>query len=301
MNARRFIPFLVLVFAAVTARAEVEITLKNAFIKKFKDRATIDAKFTFDKAHAKPNPPNKDGDLHAAGRAPEIGLATVAEIMNAKDEDAGVAAIHAVEGTNTSRAVVGAWRLWAEHGGGDPHVQGKALTKFTTTNPDHVFQVHPLTKIGDIDMRDSLHAISGFKYKEAEDAFHRYENTRCRITPGATTTKLTTTMAGFNYVEFILEVLDDPVALTDGKQVFASVLDLDGNMLIRRRRMIFIADTPPERAVRNLHQGDQLHVVGIPRIDLALVKWRVDHAKERPEVLTWSLPYEIIVVAAFSE
>lgn len=299
MHSRRFVPFLVLVFAAVAARAEVEITLKNKFIDQFKERATISAKFTFDKAHAHANPAKKDGDLHAAGRAPEIGLATVAEIMNAKNEDAGVAAIHAVEGTTTSRPVVGAWRLWAEHGGGEPQVQGKTLPKFTSTNPDHVFQVHPLTKIGDIDMRDSLRPISGFAYKDAEDAFHRYENIRCKIKPGATTTKLTTSMAGFNYVEFILELLDDPVALPDGKKVFAAVLDLDGNMLIRKRRMIFIADTPPERAVRNLHQGDQLHVVGIPRINLALVAWRAEHAQERPEVLTWNLPYEIIVVGVF--
>ncbi len=301
MLSRRFIPIFSLLFLAVVARAEVEITLKNSFIEKFKERATIDARFTFDKAHARPNPPKKDGDLHAAGRAPEIGLATVAEIVNAKDEEAGVGAIHDVEGTDTSLAVSGAWRIWAEHGGGQPHVQGKALQRFDTTNPDHVFQIHPLTKIKDIDMRDSLHPIDGFTYKNAEDAFTRYENTRCKITPGARTTKLTTTMAGFNYVEFIMEVLQDPITLADGKKVFSSVLDLDGNMLIRKRRMIFIKDTPPELAVRNLHAGDQLHVVGIPRIDLALVLWRVEHSKERPEVLTWSLPYEIIVVAVIKD
>ncbi|MEK6371084.1 MAG: hypothetical protein AABO58_00125 [Acidobacteriota bacterium] len=301
MHSRRFIPILSLLFVAAGARAEVEITLKNSFIAKFKERATINAKFIFDKAHARPNTPKKDGDLHAAGRAPEIGLATVAEIMNAKDEVAGVGAIHDVEGTNASRDVTGAWRIWAEHGGGEPHVQGKPLPKFNSTNPDHVFQIHPLTRIGDIDMGDSLRATDGFTYKDAEDAFTRYENVRCKITPGVTTTKLTTSMAGFNYVEFIMEVLEDPIALPDGKKVFASVLDLDGNMLIRKRRMMFISDTPPERAVRNLHAGDQLHVVGIPRINLALVAWRVANAKVRPEVLTWNLPYEIIVVAAFAE
>src|ERR1700688_5265447 len=59
------------------ARAEIQITLQNAFVEKYKDRATIDAAFTVDKAHARPNPPASDGDLHAAGRAPEIGLAAV--------------------------------------------------------------------------------------------------------------------------------------------------------------------------------------------------------------------------------
>jgi len=40
-------------------------------------------------------------------------------------------------------------------------------------------------------------------------------------------------------------------------------------------------------------------VVGIPRINLALVAWRAAHAQERPEVLSWNLPYEIIVVGVF--
>src|SRR5436305_8573782 len=66
------------------AYADIQIILKNSFIEKFKNRVTIDASFTVDKAHAKPNPPAKDGDLHAAGRAPEIGLPAVAEVMNAQ-------------------------------------------------------------------------------------------------------------------------------------------------------------------------------------------------------------------------
>jgi len=42
-----------------------------------------------------------------------------------------------------------------------------------------------------------------------------------------------------------------------------------------------------------------LHVLGIPRIDLALVSWRVRNAGTRPEALRWDLPYEIIVVGVF--
>src|SRR5258708_14227856 len=65
------------------ARADVQITLQDTFIERYKDRATLDATYTVDKAHPRANPTAKDGDLHAAGRAPEIGLAAVAEVMNA--------------------------------------------------------------------------------------------------------------------------------------------------------------------------------------------------------------------------
>src|SRR5438067_2867868 len=62
----------------------IHITLRNAFITEYKNRATIDTTYTVDKAHPHPNPASKDGDLHIAGRAPEAGLPIVAEIMNAK-------------------------------------------------------------------------------------------------------------------------------------------------------------------------------------------------------------------------
>ena len=48
-----------------------------------------------------------------------------------------------------------------------------------------------------------------------------------------------------------------------------------------------------------MQPGDCLHVLGIPRVDLALVSWCAKHAIERPEVLTWSMPYEIVVVGEY--
>ena len=122
-NAWQGIGLLILLLIPVVAQAQIEITLKNSFIEKFKDRATIDATFTVDKAHKRPNPGAKDGDLHIAGRAPEIGLAIVAEIMNAKDEDSAVNLIHSVEGTNKTVKLSGAWRLWCEHGGESKQIQ----------------------------------------------------------------------------------------------------------------------------------------------------------------------------------
>ncbi len=293
--------FLLVSAFAVAAHAQVEITLNNSFINEFKNRATITATYTVDKSHHKPNPASKDGDIHAAGRAPEIGLATVAEIMNAKEQKPGMNAILAVEGTTKTVKITGAWRLWPEHAGGEPQVQGAELEKFDTTNPDHVFQIHPIVSVNAIDVRNSFHPIAGFTPKDAENAFTRYENIRCKIIPEASTTKLMTNMAGFNYVEFGMDLNEDPAALPDGTAVFATVKTLDGDLLIRKRRMIFLKDTPPEKAVRKLHKGGHLHVLGIPRIDLALVAFRAEHATDRPEVLDWNLPYEMVIVGIFTE
>ena len=68
--------------------------------------------------------------------------------------------------------------------------------------------------------------------------------------------------------------------------------------------MVFAKGTPPELIARNLEVGDRLHVLGIPRISLKLVDWRVDNAaremsENNRDVLRWNLPYEIIVVAVY--
>jgi hypothetical protein len=298
---RHALRFLAISALAVAAHAQVEITLNNSFIAEFEERATITATYTVDKSHHKPNPAAKDGDIHAAGRAPEIGLATVAEIMNAKEQKPAMNAILAVEGTTNTVKVTGAWRVWPEHAGGEPQVQGTELEKFDTTNPDHVFQIHPIVNVNAIDTRPSFHPIVGFKPKDAEDAFTRYENIRCKIMPGTTTTKIMTSMAGFNYVKFRMDLVQDPVALADGTKVFASVSTLDDDLLVRKLRMIFVKDTPPDKAVRKLHKGGHLTVLGIPRVDLALVAWRAAHATEKPEVLDWTLPYEMIIVGVFTD
>jgi hypothetical protein len=213
-------------------------------------------------------------------------------------------AIVAAEGSESETVkITGAWRLWPEHAGGKDQVQDGPMDPIKNTNPDHVFQIHPIASVNAIDTRKSFHPITGFTPKDAERAFTQYENLRCRIIPGAQQTTIMTNMAGFNYVKFRMELVDDPEPFRagDGTVAFASVSTLDDELLVRRRRMIFLKDTPPEKKVRTMKKGGHLIVLGIPRIDLALVNYRVEHATDQPEVLDWNLPYEIVVVGVFAE
>ena len=314
--AQYAISALIVIFFPLAASAQIQITLKNTFIEKFKDRATIDATFTVDKAHKTPNPASKDGDLHVAGRAPEIGLATVSEIMNAKDEDAAVKAIHAAEPTHKSVKLSGAWRIWCEHGGDDKQVQGAPLTKpFDTTNPPHVFEVHPITSLNGNSISESLKPITGFATKDAETSFTSYENKKCQLVPDGTkkTTTIITSMAGFNYVEFRIKLLEAPHTVADGMMVFASVLKLkapddtanedeeDDAIIVQKRRMVFVKGSAPETAVKSLAKGAVLHVLGVPRISLTLVSFRTHNTKKFPGILNWNLPYEMLIVAVYND
>jgi hypothetical protein len=288
----------VLVASAV---ANIEITLKNEFIEQFKNTATISVSFVVDKAHVKPNAATKDGDLHVAGRADEVGLAIVAEIMNAASQKTAVDAIHAAEGKGNAIPLTGVWRIWCEHGGDVEQKQGQPLKPFTTTNPPHVFEIHPITTLNSKSIIGSLHPIAGYKPKDAENAFLKYESLKSHITVGAGTTSVTTTMAGFNYVEFMLVPLDDEQQeeLADGTAIFASARTLDGEILVHKRRMVFVKDSPEEKALKKLKSGEGMHVLGVPRISLKLLSFRASHHTENEEMLDWALPYEIAVVGFY--
>ena len=74
--------------------------------------------------------------------------------------------------------------------------------------------------------------------------------------------------------------------------------------------MVFVKGTKPEKTVRNLQKGQCMHALGMPRLDLALVSWRVSCSKNQvpntpncsdkfPDVLEWGIPYEIVVLADY--
>jgi len=288
-------------FARDGAHSGISITLKNEFIERYKNRATIATDFTVVHAHKKPNAPSKDGDMHVAGTAPQIELNSVAEIMNAKAETDAVDAIHKAESSGKPVKLEGAWRLWCEHGGTSRQVQGGTLPEIEDTNPDHVFEVHPVTKLAGKSLLTSLHKIDGYDPKEAKQAFLKYESLSSEIVPKATTTTIKTIMAGYNYVAFRLEVRGDSKELEDGRVLMANARDLDGDLVVRNRRMVFVKDSPPEQATKPLKIGECVDVLGIPRIDLALVSWRAHHKDDTPDALEWNLPYEILVVGVLGK
>ncbi len=285
---------------SAVSTADVAITLRNSFIDACKDRATIDAMLTVDMADSRPHPAFLDGDLHVAGRAPGIGLPVVAEMKNAASERRAVDRIHAAEGTGKPVRMEGAWRLWAEHVGSAEEVQGETVSPIEVTNPDHVFEIHPVTRFDGIGVLDSFRPIKGYRPGDAGVAFKSFGRIRCRIIPEKEGLTIVTPKGQHNDVEFVMEVATGrQQVVADGRFVNAAVLDLSGKRIVPKIRMVFVKDTTPERAVRTLAPGDRLHVFGLPRIDLSAVAYRARHSTERPELLDLDLPYEIVVVGVY--
>jgi len=279
---------------------EIEIQINRSFIEKYKNRVSINAAFTVDKSMASAVPTWLDGDLHFAGRAPQVALPLVGEIANAADEQEAVYLVRTAEGRGTPLNVSGVWRLWPEHAGSAVEKQGNPLPPFDTYKPDHVFEIHPITRMNGIDLRDSFRPVKGFSPGGAQRTFGIYEKVSCTLTVKPKTVSIVTLTGLYNDAEFIMEIAEDRQhVVADGRFVIAAARDLDGGLLVERLRMVFAKGTPPERAVSPLKRGDRLHVYGVPRLDLAEISRRVRDSGMNPALLTKPLPYEIVILGVY--
>jgi hypothetical protein len=283
----------------------ITIRLKKSWVEKYENAILIKADdFVVDRAHAKPNPASKDGDLHIAGRANStVSLPVVAEISNAKLVPKAVDMIHEAEGTEEAIPLQGVWRLWCEHSGISSQDQSKEASPATTTNPDHVFEIHPVTKVGNLEItKATFKPIIGFNPKDAAAAFGQYEGIPCEIQDEGDYVSIHTKMAGYNYVRFAACDVRDLQDLDDGISAFATVKVADADAeepeyLVKKVRVVAVKGTTAATALRKAADNHMaVTVIGIPRISLKLVSSRVKNADAHQERLAWDLPYEVIVM-----
>lgn len=304
-------PLLFFTVLCLESISQNTITLRRSFIDSFKNVVTISTRYDIWFTHHKANRPENDGDIHASGYDKIIGMPTVAEVMNAKDEQETIDIFIENEGkgksNNPKLEITGVWRLWPEHmGSGSNFFQGMKLSQATikkkTTNPDHVFEIHPITSVGNIDVTHSIHNIEGYTPKDAESAFKQIKAKKCVITSTKKTISFRTSTIGQNYIDMWIRI-DSLWEVEDGAFAYCLVLDSDFNpqsddvedkIVSNKTRLVFIKDSECFKQVMQKNVGDFMHILGTPRVNLAILSWREWISKKRPEVLSWALPFEII-------
>jgi hypothetical protein len=294
---------------ASTLQAET-LTLSLDFVNRCKNSATITAQFELDAHLTSPHKIGKsgdDGDVHMAGRAPEIQLPMVAEVMNA-GMDAESSSVDLMNSTQPGQtvALAGVWRIWFEHPSAGDQTQGDPVDVPANSNPDHVFEIHPITSFGGNDIADSSlipitapsdgHAYQAY---DANTAFGAYEKLTATVNLSDTAVSITAKKAGYNYTEFLLEPAGQAAQGDNGVFVLANIYDTSDEetpVTAAPHRMVFVDNTEPAKALQNLPAGQRLHVLGIPRVNLA------EAAAVTPgSPVDMALPYEIIVVAVFPD
>ena len=120
----------------------------------------------------------------------------------------------------------------------------------------------------------------------------------------ASAVTLSSPRSGDNYAEFTFRVSAKGTPLQDGGLAVAGDVipeggDADIEPLARNVRMIFVPGTPPLQKVSGgLSPGDELTVIGIPRVNLNALSAFVNAATPAARgIITRKLPYEMIVVA----
>lgn len=288
----------------VPAFGQTALVLKNAFIEANKNRATMSITLEVDHVLKKVHKIDRggdDGDIHMSGRSSDVGLPLVAEVMNAGlnvERKVLADALNADGGTTL--AVSGVWRIWFEHPGGD-QIQGEAVPLPTDTNPDHVFEIHPVTNFGGDSAADSFAPIPGYTAYDAQTAFTAYEKLRATIQSTNTSTTISATKTGFNYTEFVIELASPPQPSDDGGFLVLSKVmqDSEETVVDHLRRMVFPPDTPPAAVVAHCTTGATLHVLGIPRVNLERVSFIT--AQRPGQTVQTKLPYELVIVGIFPE
>ena len=219
--------------------------------------------------------------------------------MNAaqKGQTAAVTEIHKVEGTNTAVPVTGAWRFWFEHPA-KKQVQFEQVPVPENTNPDHSFEIHPIAKFDKNGVEGSFQNVPGFTPYDGDKAFSCYETLKVTVSATSSAVAISAAKAKYNYTQFRMTLAGTPKKLDDGG--FAVLADVDGaddEAVASNIRMIFVPGTAPfqELVSKKLGDGDEMHVIGIPRINLNAISSFV--AASGSKTVTRRLQYEMIVVA----
>ena len=309
---RKYQLLLVLIFISLLLFSQSTVRLKKTFVNEFKDKITIASEYNVWFTHHTPHSAADDADIHVAGYDDIVGMPTVAEMMNARDEQGGIDLFiqHEGEGNvnNPRLDVEGVWRLWPEHMGpsGTTFFQGMTLShatiKLKKTNPDHVFEIHPVTRVGTLDVTHTIKNIEGYEPKDARDAFNVIRNKQFSISSTNITISFTTKSVGQNYIDMWIRI-DSLWEVDDGAFAFCTVLDSDfdpdndniaDKKVSSKTRVAFVKNSESFNDVIQKNPGDFMHILGTPRISLAILSWREWVSDDRPEVLTWRMPFEII-------
>jgi hypothetical protein len=294
---------LVLASASLEGAAKQRVVrLRNSFIAHIKNRAQVtNLPFTVDHAKGDINSISEgsaDGDMHVAGRPGSfVALPMVAEVVNGRlVKDTVVARLRELAG-KPATTISGVWRLWFEHPPDVVLVQGGTVPKPSDTNPDHIFELHPITEVDGRKAASSFQMVPGYTAYTAAKAFGAYEKLEFRATKNSQTTTISSVMAGHNYTEFDAVLSGAPLHVNDATFVLADIQTPSGKSVVARPIRLVITDgtdVATAFASKKPRKGTKLKALGIPRVNLDIL---MDQAEDTPGELVKVLgAYEIIIV-----
>ncbi len=282
--------------------AEMSVWIRKDFVNKYRRRVTFEGAFKVDHAQPSVNSIKNDGDIHVVTTCPEVGLPMVSEVMNARLVPDCVQLLQDSQGTGNLISFAGVWRLWMEHPGTSQRQFSNNVIDGPVTNPDHVFEIHPLTKVGDFDLLSTIARIKDqdkeYEYHPAEKFVPYFKSQKFNVVKDGDFVKITGPKAIYNYVGFKFKKLTSEIfEVEDGYFIYASILDKSEKVLERKVRLALVNGTAVANEIKQTAVDRVSEVMATTRISLSTVSYQASHKKAANR----SLPYELVVLGTTSD
>ncbi len=202
--------------------------------------------------------------------------------------------------------VEGAFRIWFEgHDDGIPFREEERAVpeSYEDSGPPHLVEVHPLTRLGPLDLIDRVRFIEkngqtiGWK---SPQSFRRAVQTRITIRRRTVESRRyvvirCTCPRLANHYKLDVEVVYSPHPTDNGDGVVTTgrILDDEGEVLLARARLFALDGSPAHAVLRNVEPGERLTVYGLARVSLRPLLNRVRATEQAIQ-----LPIELVVLHA---
>lgn len=257
----------------------------------------------------KAHPVDKDCDLHVPLRSEAIKVPMLGEIKNACSIPEGVTSTHWTEELRplekkTVKAE-GVFRVWLEHPPeeeGERQCECEELPLYTSSNPDHMVELHPLTRLDDKSFLDHVKAVEKGKKKYKGSDGKRLTSTleKKKITiqketeDGESYIVIRGPKTGFNHWTLQATVKTTPKKARDGHYFAVDVLS--GAKVVKVNLPAFtIAGTETDKKITKAKAGDKVTLFGLVRLDLKTILKLVKDTEREIK-----MPYEMAVLAVES-
>lgn len=288
---------LLLAGQAIAQDQKTRLILSASFVNELKNRATVVSRMKVLKITPRSGS-QEDGDIHIYGQDDQVGLNTVAEVINAHmdAQKPAVKFFRSKEANQETVSVEGVWRMWCEHGGRVEHRQG------VMKNPEdleHVYEIHPVTRVDNFDLTGSFIACKERNsYTEAKKAFAHYDRLKCSLKRSDDSIYIALSGARYNYARFNIKV---PEKIKDGVDCvmwYSDVYDASGAKLPGDSiRIIVVKGTRSYTDLIAKSPGKMITVIGEPRLNLDRIYRILEAQPKKNEYSEYVLPYEMIITA----
>ncbi len=281
-----------------------ELWLRESLVKKHAKDILVTIRAIPDHIGKRARPIKTGCDLDVPLRSEDITVPTIGRIQNACSYPGGVTPdywskkLMTLEGQ--SMEVEGVLRIWLEHTpkGGKKQCECDELPRYANSNPDHMVELHPLTRLGSASFlpmtreirKDGTPYVSNLGGKLPSTLGRKKIAVRRVNREGEAYIAIKGPRTGYSHWTILAVVMSIAEKRRGGHAFDVAVIHRDGFMK-RNLSALTIEGTPADDGVETLQVNDEVVLFGIVRLDLALIERKAGQAWR-----TIPMPYELIVL-----